>query len=314
MKFVATVPDAGLRLDVWLARVSSGLSRARVQGLLKAGHIAAAGRILHASTTVTPGLVVEVTVPPPVKPESLTAESIPLNVLHEDADIMVLDKPPGLVVHPAAGHATGTMVNAILHHCPNLPGIGGERRPGIVHRLDKDTSGVMVVAKSQRAIDDLVRQFQSRDVRKEYVAIVFGHPHHAERRIETLIGRSTHDRKKMSALPASGRPAISHYRVEEILGEFSLVRVRIETGRTHQIRVHMAHIGHPVLGDASYGGRRSRANIPVPVSRQMLHAAILTFTHPVSRERLTFTAPLPPDMESALAALRIQAGHPSMST
>jgi 23S rRNA pseudouridine1911/1915/1917 synthase len=313
MKFVATVPDAGLRLDVWLARVTSGLSRARVQGLLKAGHIAAAGRILQASTTVTPGLVVEVTIPPPVEPESLTAESIPLSVLHEDADILVLDKPPGLVVHPAAGHATGTLVNAILHHCPNLPGIGGERRPGIVHRLDKDTSGVMVVAKSQRAMEALANQFQSRDVCKEYVAIVCGRPYPSEGRIETLIGRSTHDRKKMSASPSSGRLAISHYRVEEILGGFSLVRIRIETGRTHQIRVHMAHVGHPVLGDASYGGRRSRATMPVPVSRQMLHAAILTLTHPVSRERLTFTAPIPPDMESALDALRIQSGQLSTS-
>ena len=206
-------------------------------------------------------------------------------------------------MHPAAGHPGGTLVNALLHHCHDLTGIGGELRPGIVHRLDKDTTGVMVAAKTAAALEALADQFKQRGVRKEYVALVHGAPRPATGVIESLIGRSRHDRKKMSAQPARGRHAVTHYQIEEALGTFCLLRLRIETGRTHQIRVHLAHIGHPVVGDPAYGRRHS---IP-DVDRQMLHAAQLTLQHPRTGATLEFSAPLPSDMAGLLGRLRTTA-------
>jgi 23S rRNA pseudouridine1911/1915/1917 synthase len=207
------------------------------------------------------------------------------------------------VVHPAAGHAAGTLVNALLYHCRDLAGIGGELRPGIVHRLDRDTSGALVVAKNESALRDLVRQFKARQVRKEYLALVWGQPRPAAGRVETLIGRSPRDRKKMSAQPKSGRPAVTLYETLENLGPAALLRVRIETGRTHQIRVHLAHLGHPVVGDREYGHKRP-APLPAPVPRQMLHAERLSCVHPRTGGLLVFSAPVPPDMQTLLAALR----------
>ena len=301
MKLIATPDDAGLRLDVWLARCLPDLSRSRLQSLIKAGNVTCGGSAVRPRAKVTARLEVEIEIPAPVSVE-LARENIPLAILYEDADIIVIDKPAGLVVHPAAGHADGTLVNALLYHCDDLAGIGGERRPGIVHRLDKDTSGAMVAAKTEQAMANLGEQFKAGQVRKEYLAVVHGKPAPAAGTVKTLIGRSSHDRQKMSARPSSGRPAVTHYRVEESWGGMSLLRVRIETGRTHQIRVHMAHIGHPVAGDRQYG--RRQMTLPIPVARQMLHAETLAFHHPRTGQPLEFKAPLPADLKRLIQALR----------
>ncbi len=296
--------EAGIRLDSWIAGALDELSRARVQALIKEGSIRFAdGAPIkpHAKTVVGSELIVDM---PPPQAVELEPEDIPLDVLYEDRDLIVINKPAGLVVHPAPGHASGTLVNALLFHCTDLEGVGGELRPGIVHRLDRDTSGVMVVAKCQSSMDALGRQFSEREVEKAYTAVVHGVPHPGVGRIETQIGRSSRDRKKMSATPKRGRDAVTAFRVTEAFTDFCCMQIGIETGRTHQIRVHMAHIGHPVVGDAVYGGRYSRRPLPTPVSRQMLHAATLAFNHPGTGEHVTFEAPLPADMLALLAALR----------
>jgi len=296
--------NSGKRLDKWLTDELDDLSRVRVQALLKSGAIYFAnGSPAKANIKTTEGmkLIVEV---PDAEPVEIVAEDIPLDVLFEDSDIIVVNKPAGLVVHPAPGHPAGTLVNALLFHCDDLGGVSGELRPGIVHRLDRDTSGVMVAAKCQAAMDSLSLQFSERKVEKEYVTIVHGIPHPLVGRIETEIGRSNHDRKRMSAKPSRGRNAITNYRVTEVLGDFSYMRVVIETGRTHQIRVHMAHIGNHVVGDCVYGKRGGNTVLPIHVGRQMLHAAKLTITHPSTGERMTFQAPLASDFAALLAALR----------
>lgn len=284
------------RLDVWLEARLEGLSRSRIQALIRAGDIAADGAPAKPHQPIRTGMRITVNRPPPT-PVGHRPEAIPLEILFEDADLIVINKPAGLVVHPAAGHPDGTLVNALLHHCEALAGIGGEARPGIVHRLDRDTTGVMVVAKSDAAMAGLAAQFQAGDVQKEYQALVHGLPAPTTGTIETLIGRSSHDRKKMSATPTHGRPAVTHYRVEQFGNGIARLHLRIETGRTHQIRVHLAHIGHPVVGDPTYGRRRAVEG----ANRQMLHAARLSFTHPCSGEPLTLEAPLPADF-TALAA------------
>ena len=304
MNALTVPPDAiGQRLDVWLTSQCPDLSRARLQDLIATGHVTVNDKPVKAALRLGAGMTVSVVVPPPVDSE-LRPEAIPLSILFEDDDLLALDKPAGLVVHPAAGHASGTLVNALLAHCPGLPGINGERRPGIVHRLDRDTSGVMVVAKTELAMRALVEAFKNRIVRKEYAAIVWGTFAPPSGRVETLIGRSTHNRKKMSATPATGRQAVTVYETLETLGAVSLLRVRIETGRTHQIRVHMAWLGHSVVGDVQYG-RQPAGRLPVPLpARQMLHAEQLSLTHPRNGKALTFTAPLPEDMRLLLASLR----------
>ncbi|MBN1673850.1 MAG: RluA family pseudouridine synthase [Kiritimatiellae bacterium] len=303
LTFVVPEADAGTRLDVWVARHAPGLSRSRVQALIRAGAIRVRGRRQKPHYPLPGGSSLTIEIPAAVGTE-LAPEPIPVDILHEDDDIVVVNKPAGLVVHPAAGHPAGTLVNALLYHCRVLPGIAGERRPGIVHRLDKNTSGVMVVAKHDAAMAGLVAQFKAGAVRKEYLALVWGLPKPAVGRLETLIGRSTQDRKKMSATPKTGRTGVTRYEVlEHFAAGVSLLRVRIETGRTHQIRVHMAFMGHPVLGDAQYGtGRRTCS--PVRVQRQMLHALRLGLTHPGSGKPLQFLAPVPADMEEVLRRLR----------
>lgn len=304
MKTLTVPPEhAGKRLDVWLALAFPDLSRSRLQALIGDGHVLVNGRQAKPSHKAVAGTSVTVDIPPAVE-TGLIPEAIPLRILHEDADIVVLDKPAGMVVHPAAGHGSGTLVNALLAHCPDLAGIGGEKRPGIVHRLDRDTSGVMVAAKNEAAMRSLVAQFKQRRVTKEYFAVVWGVPHPASGRAETLIGRSTHDRKKMSATPAAGRPAITLYETVEPFGAASVLRVRIETGRTHQIRVHMAWLGHPIVGDAQYGRKRSDAFPVAPPQRQMLHAARLELDHPRTGKHMTFVAPPPEDMQNFIDALR----------
>jgi 23S rRNA pseudouridine1911/1915/1917 synthase len=298
------VADAGQRLDTWLARRLDGVSRARVQAWLDAGLITRNHEPARRRDIIRPGDCVRVCVPPP-QVSTLAAEPIPLDILHEDSDILVLNKPAGLVVHPAAGHASGTLVNALLHHGARLAGADAGPRPGIVHRLDRDTSGVLVVAKSERALAALADQFKERQVRKTYLALVWGVPRPPVGRIEAAIGRSRHDRKKMAVLRSGGRPAITTYRVLEAHGPVSLLELGLETGRTHQIRVHLAHLGHPVVGDPQYGARSCRA-LPFEPDRQMLHAETLAFRHPATGKTLQFRAPIPSDLQTLLAALRIR--------
>ncbi|MBL7077251.1 MAG: RluA family pseudouridine synthase [Kiritimatiellae bacterium] len=295
--------DVGQRLDTWLHAQLPDYSRSRLQGLIKKGHVVMDGAKVRPHSPTRAGAVVTITCPP-AKAVELAPEDIPLDILYEDSDLVVVNKPAGLVVHPAVGNWTGTLVNALLHHCRDLAGVGGELRPGIVHRLDKDTSGIMVVAKNDSALQGLVNQFKAGSVKKEYAALVRGVPHPAHRRIETLIGRSRNDRKKMSAQPPRGRKAVTHYEVVEPFGELAAhVAVRIETGRTHQIRVHMAHIGHPVLGDSVYGRNKPIAELGTP-DRQLLHAHRLAFMHPGNGKELVFEAPLPDDIREWLNRFR----------
>jgi 23S rRNA pseudouridine1911/1915/1917 synthase len=288
------------RLDMWLAGVVPEHSRSRWQSLIKDGRVTVNGAPCKANQKIHTGDRAEWSLPEPT-PAAPQAENIALDVLYEDRHMIVINKPAGLVVHPAVGNETGTLVNALLHHCTDLTGIGGEIRPGIVHRLDKDTSGVMVVAKNEMAMAELSRQFKERETEKEYQTIVWGVPYGKRGTVETTIGRHPIHRKKMAANVRNGRDAVSHFEVIEPLGGASLVRVKIETGRTHQIRVHMAHIKHPVIGDTVYGRGRASA---VKADRQMLHAAQLSLNHPKTGKRLTFEAPLPADMEALLKQLR----------
>jgi len=297
-----TLSEPASRLDAWLVDRFPEHSRARWQELIRNGFVTVNGQPRKPSQELREGDTVDIRIPPPTAVE-VAPEAIPLNILYEDPDLIVINKPPGLVVHPAPGHDSGTLVNALLHHCTDLKGIGGELRPGIVHRLDLDTSGTLVIAKNEQAMAHLAAQFKGRSVRKEYVALVWGSPEPPSGRIETLVGRNPHDRKKMSARPLSGKPAVTLYETVSTFGDVSFLRVRIETGRTHQIRVHLAHIGHPVVGDRQYG-RPRRTDLPAPAPRQMLHAERLAFRHPRTGEELEFVSPLPDDMKNLLAALK----------
>jgi 23S rRNA pseudouridine1911/1915/1917 synthase len=255
------------------------------------------------------GQSVSLTIPEPEEPGA-RAEAIPLSILYEDPHLLVVDKPAGMVVHPGAGNYSGTLVNALLHHCPDLPGIGGVLRPGIVHRLDKDTSGVLVVAKDDVTHRGLSEQFKKHTPTRRYIGIVFGRLAD-EGQVSASIGRHPADRKKMSARPKKGREAQTHWKVLRRFGRFDLVEFRLTTGRTHQIRVHLSSIGHPILGDPLYGGRKRMAGVE-PLSlrrglqrlkRQALHARSLGFTHPVTGERLEFSSPIPEDLEEAIRFL-----------
>ena len=297
------MPESGIdRLDTWLVQMCEGFSRNRIQGLVDAGFVKIDGApAAKSGVKPPPGAQVEVFVPPPV-PAVPEPEDIPLSVLFEDGDILVIDKPAGLVVHPAPGHFTGTLVNALLHHCPDLSGIGGVARPGIVHRLDQDTSGVMIVAKSEKAMRSLTCAFASHShVRKTYLAVVHGTPAPLEGRIENRMARDPNNRKKMAIVENSGKVAITNYRTVAdgiragFARQLSLVECRIETGRTHQIRVHMASLGHPVAGDAVYGHASWDKRLDPPPARQLLHAWRLELAHPATREPMCFTSPLPGD-------------------
>jgi 23S rRNA pseudouridine1911/1915/1917 synthase len=289
------------RLDAWLAVVHPEHSRARWQEWIRQDRVRVNGVPCKAGHRLKGGEVIEFELPPPA-PVELRPEPIELDILFEDDHLLVLNKPPGLVVHPAPGHPGGTLVNALLHHCGPRFSVGGDQRPGIVHRLDRDTSGALVVAKTEAALRGLAAQFKNRQVRKEYLALVWGRPVPTEGTIETLLGRHPRQRKKMSARPRAGRPAITHYEIVESLGPVTLLRVRIETGRTHQIRVHLAHRGHPVVGDTQYGRARPGL-LSVEPARQMLHAEHLAFRHPATGADLEFHAPMPPDFRELLRAL-----------
>lgn len=293
---------AGQRLDVVLARLEPTLSRAQVQRLIEQGEIVVSGAPAKPAHKLRVGERIDGRVPEPI-PARLDPQAIPLAILHEDADLVVIDKPAGMVVHPAAGHARGTLVNALLHHCRDLSGVGGELRPGIVHRLDKDTSGVIVVAKHDLAHRSLAAQWKQHSIDREYLAFVRGAPRTATGTVDAPIGRHPTDRKRMSTRARAGRSAVTHWRIEERLREATLLRVRLETGRTHQIRVHMASISLPILGDPVYGGGRARP-AALGITRQALHAAVLGFTHPTTGTRVRFESTLPSDLQALLEALR----------
>lgn len=291
------------RLDKVLMERNPGFSRSRIEGLVKGGWVTVNGAVAgKAGMKVSEDDEISMEIPPPV-PAVPEPEAIALDVVYEDSDIIVVNKPPGMVVHPAPGHFTGTLVNALLHHCPELSGIGGVARPGIVHRLDMDTSGLIVAAKSQRAMDSLVEAFSKRDgVAKTYLAACRGRPRLDSGTVENLIGRHPVDRKKMAVVEKNGKRALTRWRVLSP-GQVSLVECKIETGRTHQIRVHMAFLGCPVIGDEVYGKPSlDRLLDPAP-ARQMLHAWKLSLRHPATGRTMDFTAPVPADMQPWCAGL-----------
>ena len=305
-RVTVTERQQGLRLDRGLAEQLPDLSRSRLQQLIRQGQVWLNGQpCLDKDRPLQAGDQIEVRIPP-ATPTSLQPEPIPLDILYEDEDLLVINKPRGLVVHPAPGHASGTLVHALLAHCPHLSGINGELRPGIVHRLDKDTTGALVIAKHDQAHQHLQAQIQAKTARRIYLGVVFGRPAQSQGTISAPIGRHPVDRQKMAVLPpGQGRAAVTHWQVLERLGNYTLMQFELETGRTHQIRVHAAHLHLPIVGDPLY--TRSKTS-PVKLSGQALHAWKLSFVHPRTGQPLQFTAPLPEEFERLLRQLRSQVG------
>jgi len=294
--------SAGARLDRWLTERFPALSRARLQTLIRGGLVRVDGAVLKAAHRLRGGETVEIEIPPPAA-EELVPEPTALSVVYEDDYVLVVDKPAGMVVHPGAGRAHGTLAAAVLAHSPTVAGVGGPRRPGIVHRLDKDTSGLLVIAKTQAAYDDLVAQLAARTVTRRYLAVVHGRVRAAAGVVNAPIGRHPRDRVKMAVRPAGrGKRAVTRYRVLERFPHFTFLELHLETGRTHQIRVHFASLGHPVAGDQVYGKPRLRP--PVELDGYALHAAGLTFVHPVFRKSVELDAPVPARMQRLLIHLR----------
>jgi len=311
LSFSATGPEAGRRLDTVIAGRSPELSRSYAGRLIRAGRVTVNRLPRKPGYVIKSGDIVRAEIPPP-EPIDCAPEPIPLSLLHEDGHVIVLNKPPGLVVHPGPGHRTGTLVNALLYHCRDLAGIGGELRPGIVHRLDKDTSGTMVVAKSDMAAESLCSQFKKRQVEKRYLALVYGKMKASAGVIDLPIGRHPLDRKKMSTRSRRSRSTETRWRRREIFHGATLIDVDLKTGRTHQIRVHSAAMGHPVVGDTTYGGKRRWKEVPSrdvqhilgSVKRQMLHAWQIAFLHPDTQKPMRFQSPVPEDMASVMESLR----------
>lgn len=297
---------AGWRLDRALAASIATLSRERLKALISTGQVFRDDApVRDPALKVRGDEIFTVDIPAP-RPAEATAQDIPLSIVFEDEHLLIVDKPAGLVVHPAAGNPDGTLVNALLHHCHgNLSGIGGVARPGIVHRIDKDTSGLLVVAKTDPAHTGLAAQFARHSIGRRYLAIVAGLPAPPAGRIQTNLARSDANRQKVAVVPPpKGRHAVTHYRVVEQLGRAALVECRLETGRTHQVRVHMAHIGHPLLGDPVYGqGRMADVCRECQFHRQALHAVSLAFDHPITGEAMTFESPLPSDIQALVSRL-----------
>ena len=302
--FSVTELLSGERLDAAAAKQADNLSRARVQKLIDQGLVLVDGVPQKANYRLRAGQLVEISLPE-LTPAVATAEEIALNILYEDEDLLVLDKPKGLVVHPAAGHLSGTLVNALLYHCDDLSGINGEARPGIVHRLDKDTSGVLLVAKNDYAHRKLSEQFKEHSITREYLAIVHGNMVLSSGSIAAPLARHPRERKKMSVAPAGkGRRSVTHFSVLERFDGYTYLVCRLETGRTHQIRVHLASIGHPVVGDPLYGYKKKQ----VKLSGQALHARLLGFVHPTSGVHLEFCSEPPAEFMELLGALREKRG------
>ena len=297
---IFSADKAGERLDVFLTRKRPDFSRSHIQKLIVKGEVVTAGKVRKANYKLVLGDEVKITLPEAV-PVAIEAENIPLAILYEDEDIIVVNKARGMVVHPAAGVNSGTLVNALLYHCDDLSGINGEIRPGIVHRLDKDTSGVMVCAKNDKAHVNLAEQIRTKAAHRIYLAIVNGNIKEEAGIIKGDIGRHPIERKKMAIVKDNGKPAVTHFKVLERFGDYTLVECKLETGRTHQIRVHMASIGHPLVNDPKYGPKKSS---PFAIKGQALHSHELTLTHPTTGEEMHFMAPLPADMEKILLFLR----------
>ncbi len=300
-----------MRLDLFISRELAGETRAAVQRLIENGNVLVDGQTAKASLKLKGGEHIEVTIPAPQAAEP-QAEEIALEVLYEDHDLIVINKPAGMVVHPGAGNSTGTLVNALLAHCTDLSGIGGEVRPGIVHRLDKDTSGVLVAAKNDHAHQALSAQFSVHSIKRIYQALVYGSPAEDSGKIEGIIGRHPTERLRQSGKAKSGKHAVTRWRVKERYNRITLVELRLETGRTHQIRVHLSEAGFPLLGDRLYpdGGRFNNLKDPhlrkmiAALGRQALHAHTLGFIHPATGEYLEFTVEMPEDMAALVAYLR----------
>jgi len=312
--------DVKQRLDIFLSRQFVDYSRSALQTIIKAGEVLVNGRLAKASQELRPGDRIAVHFPAIQASARLIPEAMPLDILFEDDDLLVVNKAPGVVVHPGAGHSEGTLVHGLLAHCPQLADQGAPLRPGIVHRLDRNTSGALVVAKNNATYLNLIRQFKDRTVKKHYLALVYGNLPHPGGQLRTALGRHPTDRKKIAVQleKDKGRLAVTHWHVERAWEEVSLLRVTIETGRTHQIRVHLSYLKHPIVGDATYGGGKHRARslrsellrkMLVRVDRQLLHARVLAFKHPRADRPLSFCAPLPNDFSCVLRQL--EAGLPS---
>ncbi|MGY6530813.1 MAG: RluA family pseudouridine synthase [Cyanobacterium sp.] len=292
-----------IRIDVWLAERLADLSRSRVQKLIEDGQVYLNDSICTQKKEVLKrGDKIHVHIPSPV-PSHIEPQEIPLDILYEDEFLIIINKPANFVVHPAPGHSQGTLVNALLAHCPDLQGIGGVERPGIVHRLDKDTTGAIVVAKTEPVLNALQAQIKTKTARREYLAVVYGSTHQDSGTIDLPIGRHPTQRKKMAVVPMEkgGKSAVTHWQVKERLGNYSWLHFQLETGRTHQIRVHTTHMGHPIIGDQLYGSGHS---VGVNLTGQALHAFRLTLSHPVSGEEISAIAPIPLEMEKLVKVLR----------
>jgi 23S rRNA pseudouridine1911/1915/1917 synthase len=301
-EWTVSAEQAGERAD---KHVTDGLadpsvSRSQVQDLIRAGAVTVNGETAKPNSKVQQGDFIVVDMPGP-EPLEAIPENIPLDIVYEDADVIVINKPRGMVVHPALGHSSGTVVNALLYHCKDLSGINGVKRPGIVHRIDKDTSGLLMAAKNDLAHASLAEQLKAHTVNRRYVALVYGVIPHDRGTIDAPLGRDTHDRKLFTVTDKGSKRAVTHFAVTERFEDYTLVELKLETGRTHQIRVHMKYIGHPLVGDPLYGGRAGRT---LGMKGQALHAGVLGFVHPRSGEQLEFAAPIPSDLEHALLVLR----------
>ncbi len=301
------VEETSDRIDRYLSQHLPDLSRSRIQQLIEQGNVQVNGKICTSKkATVQPGDRISLEIPD-AQPLDLQPEDIPLDILYEDDAMLIINKPAGLVVHPAPGHPEGTLVNALLAHCPNLPGIGGVQRPGIVHRLDKDTTGAIAIAKTDLAQANLQAQLKAKTARREYLGVVYGVPKTDSGTIDLPIGRHPLDRKKMAIVPVEkgGRPAVTHWRVQERLGNYTLMHFQLETGRTHQIRVHSAHLGHSIVGDPVYSSGKS---VGVNLPGQALHAWRLRLQHPLTGDWIEVTAPPPPAFTTLLEVLRSRSG------
>lgn len=291
---------AGQRIDKYVGEsMDSVVSRTQIQGWIKDGHVEANGQAVKPNYKVSENDRITVRVPKPVETE-IAPEPMDLEIVYEDSDVIVVNKPRGLVVHPSAGHYTGTLVNGLLHHCKDLSGINGKLRPGIVHRIDKDTSGLIMAAKNDNAHQSLAKQLKDHSVTRKYVAVVHGVMQHELGTVDAPIGRDSHDRKLYTVTDKNSRHAVTHFTVVERLKDFTVLELKLETGRTHQIRVHMKYIGFPLVGDPFYGRSRDKE-----MKGQALHAAVLGFEHPSTGEYLEFSAPLPADIEELLERLRM---------
>ena len=292
--------NAGERVDIFLAREASGLTRSAVQRLLEQGFVTLRGVPVKKNAKTEAGAVYCVTVPE-VREVEIAAQELPLDIVFEDADVLVINKPKNMVVHPAAGHSDGTLVNALLHHCgDSLSGINGEKRPGIVHRIDKDTTGLLIVAKNDYAHQALAEQLKDHTLRRTYECLVHGGFKEDSGTVSAPIGRHPTDRKKMAVVQRNGREAVTHWEVIARYGQYTHLRCRLETGRTHQIRVHMAYLNHPIVGDPVYGSGRAELGL----TTQCLHAQALTFVHPRTGREVTVTCPLPDEFQDTLLKLQ----------